>query len=118
MKNGHNNKQNSIIMKARIKETGEIMNISDYSTVILDVCGRNGNLIELGINDIEILQDETTKDKINYEERTWEIFRSFIEEYYKTCDPSNELLKTLFSDATKIVETYKKLSENQKTNKE
>ena len=36
-------------MKARIKETGEIINISDYARVTLDKCDSYGSPIELSL---------------------------------------------------------------------
>ena len=48
-------------MKAKIKATGEIINIADYARVVLSQCDSWGNPIELGFDEVEILQ-ETTSD--------------------------------------------------------
>ena len=48
-------------MKAKIKATGEIINIADYARVVLDQCDSFGNPVELGFDEVEILQ-ETTSD--------------------------------------------------------
>lgn len=63
-------------MKARIKKTGEIANIADYARVTLDQCDSWGNPIELGFDEVEILQ-ETTSD-IDWEQRRYEIAKTVI----------------------------------------
>lgn len=63
-------------MKARIKKTGEIANIADYARVTLDQCDSWGNPIELGFDEVEILQ-ETTSD-IDWEQRRYEISKSVL----------------------------------------
>lgn len=49
-------------MKARIKKTGEIVNISEYARITLDQCNSWGNPIEVRPEDIELIQ-ETTEDE-------------------------------------------------------
>lgn len=63
-------------MKARIKATGEIINIADYARVVLDQCDSWGNPIELGFDEVEILQ-ETTSD-IDWEQRRYEIAKTVV----------------------------------------
>ncbi len=46
-------------MKARIKKTGEIINIAEYARVVLDVCDSYGNPLELWFDEVEILQDKS-----------------------------------------------------------
>ena len=46
-------------MKARIKETGEIVNLADYATITLDQCDSWGNPIEVRPEEIELIQDIT-----------------------------------------------------------
>lgn len=53
-------------MKVKLKKTGEIINIADYARVTLNQCDSWGNPIELGFDEVEILQ-ETTND-INWEQ--------------------------------------------------
>lgn len=60
-------------MKARIKKTGEIINIADYAKVTLDQCDSWGNHIELGFDEVEILQEPTSA--IDWEQRRYEIAR-------------------------------------------
>ena len=46
-------------MKAKIKATGEIIKIADYSTITLDKCDSWGNPVEIKPEDIELIQDVT-----------------------------------------------------------
>lgn len=46
-------------MKARVKATGEIINIADYARVRLDRCDSYGNPIELSFDEVEILQERS-----------------------------------------------------------
>ena len=49
-------------MKARIKKTGEIVNIAEYATIELEMCDSYGDPICLNPEDIELIQ-EPTKDE-------------------------------------------------------
>lgn len=49
-------------MKARIKKTGEIVNIAEYARITLEQCDSWGNPIEVKSEDIELIQ-ETTEDE-------------------------------------------------------
>lgn len=44
-------------MKARIKKTGEIVNIAEYATIELEMCDSYGDPVCLAPEDIEIIQD-------------------------------------------------------------
>lgn len=46
-------------MKARIKKTGEIVNISEYARITLEQCDSWGNPIEVKPEDIELIQEIT-----------------------------------------------------------
>lgn len=46
-------------MKARIKATGEIVNIASYATVTLEQCDSWGNPIEMKPKEIELIQEPT-----------------------------------------------------------
>ena len=46
-------------MKARIKATGEIVNITSYATVTLEQCNSWGNPIEMKPEEIELIQEPT-----------------------------------------------------------
>ena len=62
-------------MKAKIKKTGEIINIADYARVTLESCDSYGNPLELGFDEVEILQEKS--DEIDYEQRRYEIAKAF-----------------------------------------
>jgi hypothetical protein len=64
-------------MKARIKETGEIINISDYARVTLDKCDSYGNPIELSFDEVEILQERS--DNIDWEQRRYELAKAAMQ---------------------------------------
>lgn len=64
-------------MKARIKDTGELINIANYSRVILDKCDSYGSPIELGFDEVEIIQEKS--DNIDWEQRRYEIAKSAIQ---------------------------------------
>lgn len=63
-------------MKARIKETGEIINIAEYARVALDKCDSYGDPIEMSFEDVEILQDKS--DDIDWEQRRYEIAKEMM----------------------------------------
>lgn len=46
-------------MKARIKKTGEIVNISEYARIALDQCDSWGSTIEVKPEDVELIQEQT-----------------------------------------------------------
>lgn len=46
-------------MKARIKKTGEIVNISEYARIALDQCDSWGCTIEVKPEDVELIQEQT-----------------------------------------------------------
>lgn len=64
-------------MKARIKETREIINISDYARVTLDKCDSYGNPIDLSFDDVEILQERS--DNIDWEQRRYELVKAAMQ---------------------------------------
>lgn len=63
-------------MKAKVKATGEIINIANYAKVTLDQCDSWGNPIELGFDEVEILQEPTSD--IDWEQRRYEIARECV----------------------------------------
>lgn len=71
-------------MKARIKATGEIINIADSATVTLDVCNEFGNPMEKRFDEVEILQEKTSDDGIDWEQRRYEIARANLQGYIST----------------------------------
>lgn len=68
-------------MKARVKATGEIINIADYARVRLDRCDSYGNPIELSFDEVEILQERS--DNIDWEKRRYELAKDYSTEFVK-----------------------------------
>lgn len=46
-------------MKAKIKKTGEIVNIAGYSKITLECCDSWGNPLELKPEEVELIQEQT-----------------------------------------------------------
>lgn len=46
-------------MKARIKKTGEIVNLASYATIALEQCDSWGNPIDVKPEEIELIQEPT-----------------------------------------------------------
>lgn len=67
---------NNKLMKARIKETGEIINIAEYDRVILDKCNSYGNPIEVPYEDIELLRENSYN--IDWEQRRYELTKELM----------------------------------------
>lgn len=68
-----------MIMKAKIKKTGEIINIADYARVALESCDSYGNPLELGFDEVEILQEKS--DGIDYEQWRYEIAKELMKAF-------------------------------------
>lgn len=64
-------------MKARIKETGEIINIAEYARVVLDKCDSYGNPVDFGFDEVEILQERS--DNIDWEQRRYELAKAAMQ---------------------------------------
>lgn len=63
-------------MKAKIKSTGEIINIAEYAKVKLESCDSYGNPIELGFDEVEVLNDKS--DCIDWGQRRYEIAKELM----------------------------------------
>lgn len=50
-------------MKAKIKKTGEIVNLASYATITLEQCDSWGNPIELKPEEVELMPDVTEDEK-------------------------------------------------------
>lgn len=49
-------------MKAKIKKTGEIVNLASYATITLDQCDSWGNPIELKPEEVELIHQDHWQD--------------------------------------------------------
>lgn len=83
-------------MKAKIRKTGEIINIAEYAKIELDVCDSYGNPISVRSEDVELISDvrEDNFPKINWEQRRYEIAKNILPYTAKT---SREVLMSGYS---------------------
>ena len=65
-------------MKARIKKTGEIVNIASYSKITLESCDSWGNPIEVSPEEIELIDDNNQVDSEEERLRHLETIRQQI----------------------------------------
>ena len=49
-------------MKARIKKTGEIVNIAEHATIELEMCDSYGDPVCLAPEDIELIQEQSVDE--------------------------------------------------------
>lgn len=94
-------------MKARIKKTGEIINIANYAKVTLDQCDSWGNPIELGFDEVEILQEPTSD--IDWEQRRYEIAKEMLPITYQ--ESRNILLRGGDIDTPDIIKSAVKFAD-------
>lgn len=64
-------------MKARIKKTGDIVNIEDYSMIFIDRKNEFGDTIHVRPDELEFI-DEEKGDEIDWEQRRYEIARDIL----------------------------------------
>lgn len=64
-------------MKARIKKTGELVNLAPYAKITLNTCDSYGSPIELSPEEVELVQ-ETSDSNIDWEQRRYEISRTVL----------------------------------------
>lgn len=70
-------KKRTETVKARIKATGEIIDIASYARVTLSKCDSYGDPLELGFDEVEILTEKT--DEIDWEQRRYEIAKAAMQ---------------------------------------
>lgn len=104
-------------MKARIKTTGEIINIADYATVTLDMCDTFGNPIEKSFEEVEILQEKTSDDGIDWEQRRYEIARELMKANLDTYATREHLVKWCVESADALIVELKKRNTKNKEDK-
>lgn len=73
-------KKRTETVKARIKATGEIIDIASYARVTLSKCDSYGDPLELGFDEVEILTEKT--DDIDWEQRRYEIAKEMLAAIY------------------------------------
>ena len=82
-------------MKARVKATGEIINIADYARVTLDKCDSYGDPIELSFDEVEILQERS--EAIDWEQRRYELAKAAMQGF---CSNPHEQVMSASSNMT------------------
>lgn len=85
-------------MKAKLKKTGEIINIAEYDVVKLDKCDSYGNPIEVPYEDVEQFYDDKgvplgmpivfpsvieTNFSIDWEQRRYELAKEYSKEFVR-----------------------------------
>lgn len=99
-------------MKAKIKATGEIINIADYARVVLSQCDSRGNPIELGFDEVEILQEETSD--IDWEQRRYKIAKEVFASIYDFTIERLNFAKYAVDAADALIAELKKGGNNEK----
>lgn len=79
-------KKRTETVKARIKATGEIIDIASYSRVTLSKCDSYGDPLELGFDEVEILTEKT--DDIDWEQRRYELAKELMKGF--ASNPHNQ----------------------------
>lgn len=64
-------------MKARIKKTGELVNLAPYAKITLNTCDSYGSPIELSPEEVELVK-ETGDNGIDWEQRRYEVARTIL----------------------------------------
>ena len=111
-------------MKVKIKKTGEIINIAEYSKIQLECCDSWGNPIEVKPEDVEFIQEQTEDEHLQIDDITdWNYYRihaaiaamqAYIPEnkgHYMICDSDRKYKDTAieaiqYADA--LIEELKK----------
>lgn len=104
-------------MKARIRKTGEIINLAEYAKIELDVCDSFGNPIELKPEDIVELIPDVKED--NFPNTDWNQVRiqagiaamsKMLSDNYRVNESSieNGLARVCVMAADALVEELKK----------
>ena len=99
-------------MKAKIKATGEIINIADYARVVLNQCDSRGNPIELGFDEVEILQEDTSD--IDWEQRRYKIAKEVFASIYDFTIDRINFAKYAVDAADTLIAELKKGGNNEK----
>lgn len=98
-------------MKARIKKTGEIVNLASYVKITLDQCDSWGNPIEMKPEEVELIQEPT-------EDEHWQDVREraaiaamqglLANPYRNRPSVSNDYVELAIDYANALVEQLKK----------
>ena len=97
-------------MKAKIKKTGEIVNISEYSMITLNQCDSYGSSIEVRPEEIELVEEQTDDEHWNdVRECTAIIAMHGIMNFFGSLDYNKETIaKLAVEQADALIEELKK----------
>lgn len=98
-------------MKAKIKKTGEIINLASYCRITLDSCDSYGTPIEFAPEDIELLQDCTSEDEYwnNLREQAAIAAMQGVMSFFGSIDYNRETIaKLAVEQADALIEELKK----------
>ena len=84
------------------------MNIAEYATVKFDACDSYGSPIEKHFEEVEILQEKTSDDGIDWEQRRYEIARELMKANLDTYATREHLVKWCVESADALIEELKK----------
>lgn len=89
-------------MKARIKKTGEIVNIADYATIMLDSHDSWGNPIEVKPEEVELIdENEEIDEKVNEMYEQWGIESPLQDYWYEVKERASiAILQGLLSNSS------------------
>lgn len=110
-------------MKARIKKTGEVLNIASYATIHVDKCDDWGNPIEYPVSEVEIIPEieplvfNGPAFEPNWEQRRYEIARSMMSAFMSNSCSNvyGETIEKQAQDAVKYADAL--IEELKKTRK-
>lgn len=101
-------------MKAKIRKTGEIINIAEYAKIELDVCDSYGNPISVRPEDVELIPDvkEDNCLNIDWEQRRFELAKAAMVVMIDSEKISRGVVTAdrIVGIANKIIEELKKQS--------
>lgn len=103
------------IMKARIKEAGEVLKVADFAVIAMEHCDSHGNPLEYKPEEVELTPDtpDTPAAKeIDWEQRRWELVKAILQALYaneKWNDTQfREVAKIAIKQADAVLAEYRK----------
>lgn len=101
-------------MKARIKATGEILEIAKYSTIAMENCDSYGTPLQYLPEEIEFIDDTIPQEKIDWEQRRFDLVKAAMQgfcsnsAYVANNDATVDIAAYAVSQADAVLAEYKK----------
>lgn len=97
-------------MKAKIKKTGKIVNISEYSMITLNQCDSYGSPIEVKPEEIELIEEQTEDEHWNdVRERAAIVAMQGVMNFFGSIDYNKETIaKLAVEQADALIKELKK----------